>query len=361
MALLARKFGTVTVCAGTPQDVSIWPDIRFVPIPSMGTQEKFLRRLRLGLGCFQQEIQRTIALWKTHLSNVQPDLILCHDIDLLPLACALKDAASPQARPAIIMDLREYYPRQFENSLSWRLTLGAFYEYLCREYLPLTDMTLTVSPGLKAEYGRVFGVNCQLVPSFALHRDFQPHPTGTPVRCIHHGVSNPSRKIEIMIEAMALLQGQYTLDLMLVPSSPRYYNKLRKLATGNEWVRFCEPVPMPEIVPYIARYDIGLFSLPPTNFNQLHFWPNKLFEFIQARLAVVVSPVPDMSALVRRHGIGVAAQGFSPADVAATLHTLMPQAIDDFKRAAHTVAPDLCWEKNEHILSGLMEGLLEKK
>ena len=57
---------------------------------------------------------------------------------------------------------------------------------------------------------------------------------------------------------------------------------------------------MHEIVDTIAEYDIGLFILSPINFNYYHALPNKLFEFIQARLAIAVSPSPEMARIVHR-------------------------------------------------------------
>ena len=47
-------------------------------------------------------------------------------------------------------------------------------------------------------------------------------------------------------------------------------------------------------------YDVGLYLLPPTNFNQRYALPNKFFEFIQGRLAIAIGPSPEMAKLVER-------------------------------------------------------------
>ena len=45
---------------------------------------------------------------------------------------------------------------------------------------------------------------------------------------------------------------------------------LRRRAAGQPRIRFVPPVAMPEIAARTNGYDIGLFLLPPVNFNYLH-------------------------------------------------------------------------------------------
>lgn len=83
-----------------------------------------------------------------------------------------------------------------------------------------------------------------------------------------------------------------------------------------------EPVPMHRIVSFASTYDIGVFLLPPTNFNYRNALPNKLFEFIQARLAVAIGPSPQMAAVVREWNCGIVSDDFTPASLGENLQRL---------------------------------------
>jgi hypothetical protein len=115
---------------------------------------------------------------------------------------------------------------------------------------------------------------------------------------------------------------------------------------------------MQELPQHLNRYDIGVFLLPPTNFNYRYALPNKLFEFIQARLAVAIGPSPEMARLVRQYCCGVIADDFTPEALAASLNRLTGADIDRLKQASHAAAKELCFEKNAPILLKMVERVL---
>src|SRR5690606_30214495 len=104
-----------------------------------------------------------------------------------------------------------------------------------------------------------------------------------------------------------------------------------------------------EVVSFIHRYDVGVFLLPPINFNYANTLPNKLFEYIQARLAVAVGPTPEMAAIVRKYGIGLVADDFTPASLAEKLNALTEDDVKLFKQRSSLAARDLSAENNELI------------
>ena len=46
----------------------------------------------------------------------------------------------------------------------------------------------------------------------------------------------------------------------------------------------------------LNAHDVGVYVLPPVSFNHLWALPNKVFDFVQGRLALVVGPSPEMAA-----------------------------------------------------------------
>lgn len=363
MGQQAARLGTLAVYSRTPPAVAAeFPQIRFFPFTPTGRplHKKIQRRLDLGLHRFSS-VKRNDAAWAIPLAPLAReafDIILCHDLSLLPMAYALRNQAQNRDRAKIVMDLREYYPRQMESSLKWKLKNGIHAAHLCSCYLAEADARLTVSSGLAAEYENIYQASCSLLPSYSPFHKLQPlNSSDGPIRCIHHGGAQPNRKLELMIEAIRMLDGRVTLDFMLTLGNAEYLQKLQRMAQGIPWIRFLPTVPMQDIVRTIHPYDLGIYLLPDRDFNTRHALPNKLFEFIQARLGVVVSPVPDMSQLVRHYGVGTVTSDYTPQCLAETLGSLSREDILKFKNSANEAAKVLCWERNEEFLETLYEKL----
>ena len=122
-------------------------------------------------------------------------------------------------------------------------------------------------------------------------------------------------------------------------------------------VCFRDPVPLTRICDVLNDYDIGVFILPVNGPNAKYALPNKLFEFVQARLAIAVSPNPGMSAVVTGFGLGVVARDFTPKGMAAAIGGLSRADIKRYKESADHAAGKITAESNARIWRGIMRAL----
>lgn len=283
------------------------------------------------------------------------DLIVANDVEMLPVAFAL---AQPQTR--VLLDAHEYAPREFEDRLHWRVLHQPHKAWLCRAFIPRVHGFVTVCDGIADEYARVFNVRRPLVvPNAPAYQPGEPRPTAAgQVRLVQHGLASRSRRLELTIDLMRHLDARFTLDLMLISGEAGYIESLRARAGGDPRIRFRDPVPAHTIIAATREYDLGVFLLPPINFNYRFALPNKFFEFIQARLAIAIGPSLEMARLTRAHGLGVIADDFAPETLARALNALDAAAIDRYKHAAHAAAGQLCWENVRETLRGEVERLL---
>lgn len=280
------------------------------------------------------------------------DVIVANDLNTLPLALKISGGKS-----RVIFDAHEYAPREFEDWLLWRIFFQRYAHVFCKKYLPQADGMMTVCQGIADEYKRNYGVDAVVVTNAPAYQHLEPGPVEAGVvRMIHHGVAIPSRYLEHMIEMMQFLDERFRLDFMLMPDQRGYLERLKELAAADSRIRFIEPVAMQEIPKICNRYDIGVFLLPPVNFNYEHALPNKFFEFIQGRLAIAIGPSPEMSRLVRRYDCGVVADDFSPQAMARAIGGMTRERIFHCKRQAHIAAAELCAENNERLILDLVEG-----
>lgn len=279
-----------------------------------------------------------------HLRDKLPkdsfDAILANDIDAVGLAL--------HARPrcGVHADLHEYAPRMNEHLPAWNRWVRPFLEWMVRRYVRRAASVTAVAPHIAQEYQRRFSLDqVGVVVNASPYHALAPVPVQSPLRLVHSGAARPARRIEHMIDAVGGLEG-VTFDLYLTQNTGRYYESLqeRAAATGNVTVK--DPVPYAELIDTLNTYDVGVFSLPPTNFNYQWALPNKVFDFVQARLAQVVSPSPEMAELVETHGLGIVAGGFEPGHLRDAVRSLDPQAVEQFKRASDAAAEELSAERS---------------
>jgi glycosyltransferase involved in cell wall biosynthesis len=285
--------------------------------------------------------------------KVHYDLIIANDVDSLQAAFSISDGTN------IIHDAHEYAPKQQDENLSWRFFMMRYREYLCRKYLPRCKAVITVSDGIAREYEDQYGVRPEVITNATEFVNIEPSPVqNNLVRIIHHGSANKARHIEKMIEVMEHLGSKYSLDLMLLANDKRYLQFLRKRAEGLDNVRFRNPVPMKDIISASNEYDIGLYLFEPTNFNHQFALPNKLFEFIQARLAVAIGPSPEMAKIVKKYDCGVVARDFRPESIADEIRSLSKERLSYYKSQSAIAAHEMNSERNIEFLKQIVRKCL---
>jgi hypothetical protein len=135
-----------------------------------------------------------------------------------------------------------------------------------------------------------------------------------------------------------------------------YHNQLIEMAKSYPNVRFVEPVPFKDIIPTLNKFDFGIYILPPTSFNNAIALPNKIFEFIQAKLAIAIGPSPEMSRVVKTHDLGVISADFTAQSLAEEIKKLSKDDIFAFKQHARTAAPQI---SAEHYSKLFLEYILQ--
>lgn len=332
------------------------------------TKLSLFRKLKLGIYLFFRLYNLAYRTFHDYhqlipqLRNQQFDLIIANDVDALPLAFSIKNNSR------IIFDAHEYAPRHFENNFVWRIFFQPFYIYLCKKYIPKTDGMLTVGKGLAAEYQKNFKINPVIITNASRYTQIEPSTShNNKIRLVHHGIINPSRQLELMLEMMNDLDDRFTLDLILMTSdfaSPKtkyYIEKFKSKASKNERIKILPSVKNNEVIKTINQYDIGVFLIPPVNFNYANTLPNKLFDFIQARLAVAIGPTPEMAEIVKQYKNGVVADDFNPKSLAAKLNELTEIDIRTLKNNSGKAASVLNSESNEIIFNQLIDKLTFEK
>lgn len=340
---LKEKYTVIAVGLTPPHDNSIF----YFPFSQFDYSfiDKVIRKLyKITTGCIYKG-KLPIIKQRIHklLENSKPDIVIIHNPTHLPYFLG-----DQNKKYKVIFNAHEYHPLEFDENKKWMNLWGKYLYFLYRKYLPQVDLLINVCQSIADKCEQEFEKMSVVIPNAAAYQS-NIHPTKSPVnfpiRIIHHGGAIPERKIEIMIEAVQMLGDNYQLDLMLSDSNNKYYHELLRLTKKTNNVRIIKPLPFDKIISFINQYDIGLYNLPAISFNNRVALPNKLFEFIQARLCIVLGPSPEMKNIVQQNNLGIVSNDFTVKAIAEAIKSLSFDDIQRYKHNADQAAFDLSADK----------------
>lgn len=299
---------------------------------------------------------------KEIFSTITCDLVLVNDIDCLPAAVEYSKCR------VIVFDAHEFSLGEAEENFWWRIETRPIVQALCNRYLPRIKVMTTVCEGIKQEYLQLYPhLQISVLTNAAPYANLKPTAGRFPIRVIHHGIAEPARNLHSILHAFDLLpdKERYTLDLMLIARNQAYFQDLVAQAerinktAGYNQISFPAPVPMNQIVQKIHAYDIQIIMTPPVNLNNKYSLPNKFFEAIQARNALLIGPMPEMQRIVTQFEIGIVAKSFTPADISMALQTVTLEKLAKFKSNSSRAANILNADENAKRLRDLVYRTLE--
>lgn len=308
------------------------------------------------------------------LDDLKPDVIHAHDLPIVGVAVRAKRRAQLAGRsPVVVWDsIEDWAGLPYHSTINAR-HLAAMLDYE-REYVRDVDAVITVSRTVAdALVSRHSGLAAPTIVT-SCPRMNVAGPAEQPLRqviglpcdvplLLYSGGVNPARGVDVAIDALAHLP-DWHLAVVTVPFphslQPELHARAAVLGVADR-VHFAPPVPGPQIVDYISSADIGLIPISTRFANLRAAMPNKLFEYLNARLPVVVSDCREMAEFVTANDVGSVftypdATGLARA--VELTHERHPGGIgvDELTR----LEPLIDWSGQEAALVGLYARLLKE-
>lgn len=353
--VLAELGDVTTVSFGTKPDaaaehIAIDEDLASLPQTPLGVAMLALRR-------FDAVEFRAPAIReaRARIGDARFDVVVANEARAMALADAVAHGAP------IVADMHEWAPEERSHVRSWRLLVKPFMIHQCAKYLPKMTAVTTVNDSIARLYEERFGVRPDIVRNAAAYRDLTPSAVDDDViRLVHSGGAVPGRNLEALIDAVRQLPARFTLDLYLVPGRDggKYLGHLKSLIGGDQRITLHPPVPSREVPATLNQYDVGIYSLPPLTPNHLYMLPNKIFDFVQARIAVVFGSAPETDRLITEHELGRIAPDASASAMRDTLLTLDTAQVRQFKANVDRAAAVLNAAEDAARLRGIVGDLL---
>lgn len=344
-----------------------------LPVRTAGRQRRILRRVKRflvrrappvgrmieGVQYRRRDIGREITDANLpHLFSLGSyDLVFAHDVPVMPLAARLKAAWGVP----LICDLHEVFPEQDE-----RFTSNAARRYwrtLEAAGLAASDGIICVNAAV-AEYVRtthgpaapivLIHNSVPYVESLALGptlRSCYPIPDGARVM-LFAGSLRPHKNLEVVIRgfAEANLDGWVLAMLGEGPLRDELAEIVRRRGLQGR-VFLGRHVRQRDLIQVAASADVALLPYQAYGFNHLIATPNKLFEYIQARLPIATSRLPMVERIIGVHGNGAFVDFSTPSATGAGLATFVRDVAPSITPAAlEAAARQFSWENEEPAL-----------
>ena len=283
-----------------------------------------------------------VRLFLTLLVVQGPSLIIANDLDTLP-ACFL---ASRIRRVKLIYDSHELFTQVPE--LIHRKRVQAVWKWIEALIVPKLSYAITVSYPIAEIYRRLYGTRFKVVrntPPFreALHR--QERKNGDKYLIIYQGSLNVGRGLELMIRTMEFLDNAVFIIAGTGDIEKELYQLVREKRLEAK-VIFKGRIPPDELVSLTCGADLGISLEEDLGLNYRYSLPNKIFDYIQCRIPIVCSDLPEMARIVETYGIGIAARYREPERLARNIrYILKERGSGAWRDALDKAAGELNWEK----------------
>ena len=287
-------------------------------------------------------------------------LIVSNDLDTL-LACFV---ASRIRKTKLMYDSHEYFTQVPE--LIHRPKVQKVWEYIERKIFPQLSFAITVSDSIAAIYKEKYGVPVFTIRNLPLSKSWnQEQIVKIKGECIliYQGALNVGRGIELLIDAVALLDERFVL-LIAGSGDIEYVLKaqVKRLNIENR-IHFLGRIPAEELHLYTQATHLGFSLEEDIGFNYRYALPNKLFDYIQAHVPVICSALPEMEKLVAQYKVGICLpkEQMNASYLADLIRSLWehPEQLNEWKLNCIQAAKELNWEKEQQKLKRILNEFVD--
>lgn len=277
------------------------------------------------------------------------DLVHAHDFDTLALGAELAD----HAEAMLVYDSHEAWlhrrrpgrrtPLQDLRTARTEARLGR-----------RADAVITVSPSLKRWMQKRYGWDHVTVvrnsfPMLAAEPDV-PLPV-RPRALVYAGRIGRGRDVETLITAAPRLSG---LEIVLIGPVDQSF-----LTTAHR-VTFRPAVPVEEVDAVLRHAGLAVVAIADGPLNHRVALPNKLFQAVRAGVPVVAVDLPQLRAVVTKHGLGTLYRPGDPDSFVVAVEDAV-ERYAELRAAVAAARPALSWAVDGAVLTGLYAQLDDRR
>jgi len=315
----------------------------------------FTKRMRLIFKkgpCFYAEYNFRLFLL---LLWTKTDFLLSNDLDSL----TANFLASRLKRVPLVYDSHEYFTEVPE--LINRPRIQKIWTWLEARMLPRIKFAYTVCDSIANVYHEKYGTDFKVVRNLPQAKEIISTKKESDEKLIlYQGAVNVARGLEQAIRAM-----QFIDDAKLVIAGDgdikSELEELVKTEKLENKVRFAGRLPLEKLSELTSQADLGLSIEEDRGLNYRFALPNKLFDYIQSQVPVLVTNLPEMAAIVTKYNVGEITDSLEPNALSEKINEALGNAEKRklWKENLKKASKELVWENEEKVIQDLFKEFTE--
>lgn len=291
------------------------------------------------------------------------DIINCHSIKNLHIGALLKKKYGTK----LIYDAHELESEQagFANKSIAGIRLSNIIKNIEAKLIKHVDGMIVVSESIQQWYQENMNVNnivtIRNIPkkknkTYTLARPLRKEfniPTESIVYT-YSGLIDEVRGIDILLEVFKKSDLKHHIIFMGYGDATPKVKEAAQLYANIHYKTAVEPH---LVTNYLQTADVGLFICDNICLNYYYCLPNKMFEYISAGLALVVSDFPDMSKIIHKHNCGYTIKP-SVEDIIKLIKNLNLSDINKCKQGSLQASLNMNWESESLKLTPFYKRIL---
>lgn len=338
--LLAAAGATVTIVALGEHSGACMPEgVRFKAVERIASSSHPVRFVRIASNLCRNKWRASGFFRAAHAAvrETNANFVHCMNVDTLLVGFLVARGAS------VIYDSREH----FATTGTVKRRTRSWWMLKERVLVPRAAAVLTVSEPIAQDLAQRYGIvqPTVLLNGCTAHVRVAAAPH-RPLRLIHQGKFFFDRHIEDIIEAVVRQNGKAVLTLQGWGEAEKLLRERVDQLGAREVVRFEAPCPPGQVVASASAHDVGVINIWPDNASHRWAAPNKLFDYMGAGLAQLVSNLEFVRGVVEREECGVVFDPPTVDSISAAIETLVenPGAVASMKRNAVAAAERYTWD-----------------
>jgi glycosyltransferase involved in cell wall biosynthesis len=223
--------------------------------------------------------------------------------------------------------------------------------------LPKLKNIYTVNDKIANFYSEKYNIDVQVIKNFPAYKEVEKggfsFDTNGKKILMYQGAINIGRGLELLIDTLKILD-----DFLLVIIGDGDISNELKAKVSNESleesVKFLgrvEPIHLAKLTPLA---DIGFSIEEDLGLNYRYALPNKIFDYIQAEIPVIVSDLPEMKQIVLDYNVGSFLINRTPENLAKLIQKVIATNYSDELKSAKKI---LTWQSEEKKLHSIFKNL----
>lgn len=268
-------------------------------------------------------------------------ILLANDLDtLLPNVLVAKKLNLP-----LVYDSHEIFTEQ--PSVQGRM-VQKIWRILEKKLIKKVDYMMTESFSYADWFREKYSINPLVIRNipFKIDEDIQL-PNNQPKIILYQGALNQARGIPQTIKAMHLVENAVFQIIGDGPQRKDYEDVARQEHLLNTKVQFLGKMKPSELRKYTKIADVGISVEENGGVSYLYSLPNKIADYIQSRVPIVMINFPEMKRVYNDFKVGEMIDNHKPETIANAINLILKNGRNHYRNELGKAAQVLCWEQEE--------------